>query len=201
MRISDWSSDVCSSDLVDALSHFSHAGRLHGDVDAAEAQTGGRFKQHGAETLPPIFGRGVLLDVPRHVGAHAGAPGYEITRADLEQAARVAGIAIRRGDAVLVRTGWGRHWDDGKTYLDFEGGMPGPGVEAIDWLCSLGVKVVGSDTIAFEHIPAGKGLSELPGHKILLVDHGRSEEHTSELQSLMRISYAVFCLKKKIPKN
>src|SRR3546814_1809977 len=28
-------------------------------------------------------------------------------------------------------------------------------------------------------------------------DHVRSEEHTSELQSLMRISYAVFCLKKK----
>src|SRR3546814_3570500 len=28
-------------------------------------------------------------------------------------------------------------------------------------------------------------------------DHGRSEEHTSELQSLMRNSYAVFCLKKK----
>src|SRR3546814_1691648 len=30
---------------------------------------------------------------------------------------------------------------------------------------------------------------------------GRSEEHTSELQSLMRISYAVFCLKKKNTKN
>src|SRR3546814_3455082 len=30
---------------------------------------------------------------------------------------------------------------------------------------------------------------------------GRSEEHTSELQSLMRISYAVFCLKKKINKT
>src|SRR3546814_4456975 len=29
------------------------------------------------------------------------------------------------------------------------------------------------------------------------VPEGRSEEHTSELQSLMRISYAVFCLKKK----
>src|SRR3546814_2322060 len=28
-------------------------------------------------------------------------------------------------------------------------------------------------------------------------EYGRSEEHTSELQSLMRISYAVFCLKKK----
>src|SRR3546814_2334150 len=31
--------------------------------------------------------------------------------------------------------------------------------------------------------------------------HPRSEEHTSELQSLMRISYAVFCLKKKNKKN
>src|SRR3546814_2085249 len=29
------------------------------------------------------------------------------------------------------------------------------------------------------------------------IEHRRSEEHTSELQSLMRISYAVFCLKKK----
>src|SRR3546814_5145796 len=29
------------------------------------------------------------------------------------------------------------------------------------------------------------------------LERGRSEEHTSELQSLMRISYAVFCLKKK----
>src|SRR3546814_3661118 len=43
-----------------------------------------------------------------------------------------------------------------------------------------------------------------PGGQIVVVDkeattdqHGRSEEHTSELQSLMRISYAVFCLKKK----
>src|SRR3546814_5746765 len=42
----------------------------------------------------------------------------------------------------------------------------------------------------------GLGLAELvdlhhPGHD------GRSEEHTSELQSLMRISYSVFCLQKK----
>src|SRR3546814_7705942 len=36
----------------------------------------------------------------------------------------------------------------------------------------------------------------LPAHL-----HDRSEEHTSELQSLMRISYAVFCLKKKTKNN
>src|SRR3546814_13302975 len=44
-----------------------------------------------------------------------------------------------------------------------------------------------------------RGSLMLLGHACLLVrDDNRSEEHTSELQSLMRISYAVFCLKKKI---
>src|SRR3546814_8917232 len=46
---------------------------------------------------------------------------------------------------------------------------------------------------------AGRGLAHRPGPEggqpRLL--RPRSEEHTSELQSLMRISYAVFCLKKK----
>src|SRR3546814_4646199 len=38
--------------------------------------------------------------------------------------------------------------------------------------------------------------------QVVVVDEAsRSEEHTSELQSLMRISYAVFCLKKKKQKN
>src|SRR3546814_1288092 len=52
-----------------------------------------------------------------------------------------------------------------------------------------------------EHRQA-KMRGERPGDRALsrrgrTVDGDRSEEHTSELQSLMRISYAVFCLKKK----
>src|SRR3546814_2112116 len=42
------------------------------------------------------------------------------------------------------------------------------------------------------------GLEKVPKFISQLV---RSEEHTSELQSLMRISYAVFCLKKKTPND
>src|SRR3546814_3579580 len=41
--------------------------------------------------------------------------------------------------------------------------------------------------------PLGGETAFVPGHGAM----SRSEEHTSELQSLMRISYAVFCLKKK----
>src|SRR3546814_4074111 len=44
-----------------------------------------------------------------------------------------------------------------------------------------------------EHI----AILEAAALRILAVDRDRSEEHTSELQSLMRISYAVLCLKKK----
>src|SRR3546814_6024085 len=40
-------------------------------------------------------------------------------------------------------------------------------------------------------------LSPLPKEALTSAVRGRSEEHTSELQSLMRTSYAVFCLKKK----
>src|SRR3546814_17956660 len=44
----------------------------------------------------------------------------------------------------------------------------------------------------------GGGMGLLQSATIRIV---RSEEHTSELQSLMRISYAVFCLKKKKPRE
>src|SRR3546814_3993361 len=40
-----------------------------------------------------------------------------------------------------------------------------------------------------------------PARIFMRLEQYRSEEHTSELQSLMRISYAVFCLKKKKKKN
>src|SRR3546814_1604929 len=46
--------------------------------------------------------------------------------------------------------------------------------------------------------PAGAKAAAKEGEA---VEYKRSEEHTSELQSLMRISYAVFCLKKKNDNN
>src|SRR3546814_8055008 len=61
--------------------------------------------------------------------------------------------------------------------------------------------------LSVAHVPGAGHALVLPGHQRLAQPHQRhlllrahvqprSEEHTSELQSLMRISYAVFCLKK-----
>src|SRR3546814_9175315 len=47
------------------------------------------------------------------------------------------------------------------------------------------------------HMRSTSSCAEVLPSRRPIQNHGRSEEHTSELQSLMRISYAVYCLKKK----
>src|SRR3546814_1082991 len=56
------------------------------------------------------------------------------------------------------------------------------------------------DGVRIEFPLRRKDIADIAGttlHTVSRIVAGRSEEHTSELQSLMRISYAVFCLKKK----
>src|SRR3546814_1068621 len=139
MRISDWSSDVCSSDLYPTL----HAPRQPcllssaplEDTPCPRDQRGSRDATQCRSTATT----GVAGE-PGHrgLGSVGGAPGHPVA-ADLYPVAgqgcqgRVA-MAVRRADRRFLRL-----------------------------------------------------------HRLQLA---RSEEHTSELQSLMRISYAVFCLKK-----
>src|SRR3546814_7108531 len=62
-----------------------------------------------------------------------------------------------------------------------------------------GFKLPGGDAEWYAEMRARLGHLSVfvPGHELAT----RSEEHTSELQSLMRISYAVFCLKKNTTSN
>src|SRR3546814_9172027 len=140
MRISDWSSDVCSSDL-----HF--LGHLVG----AAADRG--FE-------------------PRHQFGVFGEEGLGIL------------AALADADRVIA--------EPGARFLDQ------PGLDAeIEDLADLG------NALPVHHVE----FDLLERRRDLVLDHFdaggvaddlvRSEEHTSELQSLMRNSYAVFCLKKK----
>src|SRR3546814_9922859 len=56
----------------------------------------------------------------------------------------------------------------------------------------------GDDSVSAEENPTHTFVFSGLYNVVLRTTNERSEEHTSELQSLMRISYAVFCLKKKI---
>jgi kynurenine formamidase len=157
---------------VDALSHVSHDGLMYGGVDAAVAQTGGRFQQLGAEHTPALLTRGVLLDVAGTQGVDVLPAGYGVTADDLAAAADRAGVRLRKGDVALVRTGWARHFDHADTYLGQADGVPGATTDAGEWLAAAGVVATGADTTAYEQIPAGVGHRVLPVHRILLVQAG-----------------------------
>src|SRR3546814_5767701 len=79
---------------------------------------------------------------------------------------------------------------DGFKRLDNGGNT---GFSFIDWVAKLGVRSTdGRHALEFKY----QNYDETSNETYL-----RSEEHTAELQSLMRISYAVFCLKKKIKRE
>src|SRR3546814_6077360 len=128
MRISDWSSDVCSADLLDAgqiLEEFLDLARI--DEETAEPQ---HIVDPGPEGEAPIGNVTMIAAVEKALG---------VARA--LRAIRVAQIMVESRGAAQQQ----------------------PTIDRAD----IGIGA-----------------------------HRRSEEHTSELQSLMRISYAVFCLKK-----
>lgn len=158
---------------IDALAHVSHDGRLYGGADAAEAGVGGRFSEHGVHTIEPMVRRAVLLDVPAALGGSACEPGHEITPEELGTAEKWAGVTVERGDVVLVRSGWGRRFDEGtEAYLGKASGVPGVSEAGARWLAERRIHAAGADTIAFERLPPGGGHSLLPAHRVLLVESG-----------------------------
>src|SRR3546814_3036860 len=80
---------------------------------------------------------------------------------------------------------------------------PDTPVPPITWTQRSATRNSASDTATFamelSAVPSDP-VSRTPAHQSI-IRSARSEEHTSELQSLMRISYAVFCLKKKNKKE
>lgn len=160
---------------IDALAHVSQDGRLHGGADAAQAGVGGRYVEHGVHTIKPMVRPGVLLDVPGHLGLPEGCEaGYEITVDDLLATEAAQGTPVEKGDVVLIRSGWGRHFDnaDPSVYRGVTTGVPGVSEAGALWLAERDVHAVGADTIAFEMLRPGAGHGLLPAHRVLLVEAG-----------------------------
>jgi kynurenine formamidase len=179
---------------MDALAHVSHEGKLHGGIEAAASQVGGRFPTHGIDEFAPGVYGCVLLDVPAALGVDACAPAYEIGPDDLEAAAARCALELHPGEVILVRPGWGKRWDDGEADVGKTTGVPGVGEARARWLAKQSPCAVGSDTIAFEHLPAGKGHASLPAHRVLLVEHGINIIETLNLEPLALDEVCEFAL-------
>jgi kynurenine formamidase len=110
----------------------------------------------------------VLLDIVRLRGA-AAASGDSIGRGEIEAAMRQAGVSLRGGDAVLIRTGW-LETQDMSAAIDFNR-EPGIDVEAALYLAESGVAMVGADNFAIEVLPFPTG-TVFPVHQRLIRDYG-----------------------------
>lgn len=165
---------------IDALCHYSRAGRLHGGAAAAQTYAEG-MGALGIDTVAPIFRRGVLLDIAGNQGAAELAPDFAIAPEHLERAAAAENVAIEAGDVVLLRTGRGRWWNDPARYAG-EGRAPGPEEAGARWLSAHKVFAAGSDTMSFEKVPA----AGMPVHAHLLVDSGIHLIECLNLEELAR---------------
>lgn len=123
----------------------------------------------GIETVQPILRRGVLIDVAAHRGAMEGetAP---IDAAEIEDICRADGIAVRKGDCVLLHTGWARHWSDPAAYLGDGTGTPGISADGAAYLCDAGAFLMGGETAVVEH--QAPGSHSLPVHMLALAHAG-----------------------------
>jgi kynurenine formamidase len=153
---------------IDALCHFSKDGKLHGGLEVRPIQSHGRgIDALSIDGVQPILRRGVLLDVARHAGTEILPADFAIGKTTLQDCARSQKVEVSKGDIVLIRTGWARYWSDSRKYINGTV-LPGPDLEGAQWLSSHGIFAAGSDTIAFEFLPA----AGMPVHVHLLVEEG-----------------------------
>lgn len=152
---------------IDALSHQAENMTLFGGRSVEGIQTPSGFRELGADSMPPMVGRGVLIDL-----APGGrtAPGRAVSLAEVRAACAGQGVEPRAGDVFLVRTGNARVLDNTSDYLR-GAGMAG---EVSAWLAGVGVAAVGADNVAWdwiEGVDPATGTT-LPGHVLLLVRAG-----------------------------
>ncbi len=153
---------------VDALCHAWCDDHLYNGFPGNTVRSTTRALRCGIEKMPPLVTRGVLLDVVGLRGEPAK-PGDTIGREELQQAAASAGVTLRDGDAVLIRTGWLESQDVSRG-VDFNA-EPGIDVEAALWLAESGVAIVGADNFAIEVLPFPAG-TVFPVHQRLIRDYG-----------------------------
>jgi kynurenine formamidase len=153
---------------IDALNHFSCCGKLHGGADVEPVQSyGGGVNHKSIDTVGPILRRGILLDIATQQNVEALPKDFTITAGHLETALRDQQVTVVKGDVVLIRTGWGRYYEDARRYIS-ETHCPGIAIEAARWLSSHGIFAAGSDTVALELLPN----PAMPVHVHLLVESG-----------------------------
>ncbi|UGS34804.1 cyclase family protein [Capillimicrobium parvum] len=160
---------------MDALAHVYHGATMYNGFPFDGMSSFGGARHCGIDKAGPVATRGVLVDVAAAQGVDCLEPGHVISGEELRAALDAQGTEPRRGDAVLIRTGWLERFYATGQQMSFE--QPGLGLEAARLLADADVTIVGADNTAVEAMPFDGGefmvvhVELLSRRGIYLVEH------------------------------
>jgi len=167
---------------IDARCHQGSDMMLPGGIKVGDVESPRGYKKLGAEEIPPIIKRGVLVDVATYKGPLSEK--YEIKLNEFQDTLKAEMIEVRKDDVVLVRTGYDKYWDNPEKYEE----AAGVSEEVSLWLGEKEVFAIGIDNLAWD-VPDYSGKSKfpsLPAHLHLLARKGIYIMENLNLQELSR---------------
>ena len=156
---------------IDGLGHLGEHGYYYNCLDEKEISAITGLTKLGVHDVPPLVGRGVVIDMTKHFGKPHLDAGEHFGEAEVKAAAEAQGVEIREGDVVLFYTGWTSSMleADPKAWVSGEPGLSNSGAR---YLAGLNVMAVGADTWGVEPVPPAPGEGAFYGHVILLQENG-----------------------------
>ena len=176
---------------IDSLSHFGVDGHIYNGFSVEDNLGSRGWTKGGAEVIPPIITRGVLLDVAKSHQVECLPDSYAITIEDCQKVLDNVGITLQAGDVAMVRTGRMGFWPDGSRVL---GNPPGLSLEAAKWLTAQGISAIAADQECVEVGPSQHEDNWLPGHCHFLAEAGVPMIELVNLEGLSRDDVNEFCL-------
>ncbi|MFI6326068.1 cyclase family protein [Nonomuraea sp. NPDC050556] len=153
---------------MDALCHMWEGDELYNGHPAARVRSYGATRC-GIEQAGGVVARGVLFDVPAHLGLDHLPASYRISASLLEE----IHADVLPGDVAVIRTGWPLTWE--RSPDEYWSGQPGLSADAGRWLAARDVAAVASDNAAIGGLNARQLADEDLAddlHLILLHRHG-----------------------------
>ncbi len=147
-----------------------HDGRLFNGYPAETVTAHGATRLGIHHLSGGVVTRGVLLDIPALRGVDALEPGDPVFPEDLEAAETAAGVRVRPGDALLVRTGRWR-WREEHGAWDLGTLAAGLDASCLPWLRERDVAALGSDGVS-DVLPSRVDDVLMPIHTVVIVAMG-----------------------------
>lgn len=170
---------------IDGLGHLAEDGIYYNCNDEKDFANLTGLTRLGVHNVPPLIGRGVVIDMADHFGEPFLPAGRGFGAEAVKAAATDQGVEIRAGDVVLLHTGWTNAKLENAPE-EWVNGEPGILPDAAEYLASLDVMAVGADTWGVDVVPPPEGGKVFYGHVILLRDHGIYLLETMNTGALVR---------------